>query len=184
MVVNRYSFQSCFQLPAFLPERAGRGFLGGLAWSSKSTVSADIKTKLCSQAPWPDPNQGTHKRERCKFTTSFSKRTLALWDESKDITIPKYFLKFQNEQKQPPQESMICLVLYLQERFPENQPTPFRKKYFFYLNTSTYHLIVAGTDCLVWQSSAKPSSTEWITETQTLRLTLTTAWPAPLSTIN
>lgn len=75
MMVNRYSFQSCFQLPAFLPERAQR-FPGRAGPELKEYSVSRHKNKVVLTSPmtWP---QSRHSQKRKMQIHSFSKRTLA-----------------------------------------------------------------------------------------------------------
>jgi len=133
-MVNRFSFQCCFQLPAFLPVRAQSLPENTVPRVQRVQCNPNIKTRVPSQALWPDTNQGNHTTERHKFTTTSSFESEFVCeircDQRLDVTAPKYFELKTNKKKQPPYESMISLILYLQKRFPENQYKPQEELFF------------------------------------------------------
>lgn len=97
-MVNRYSFQSCFQLPAFLPERAQR-FPGRAGLELKESSVSQHKNKVVLTSPVTWPQSGHSRKRKMQIHYLFLQENTCLWDESKDITIPKYFLKVSKRTK-------------------------------------------------------------------------------------
>lgn len=155
---------TCF--PAW---REPRGFLEGWPGAPKKYSVSRHKNKVVLTRPMTWPQSRHSQKRKMQIHSLFLQENTCLRWVQRHITIPKYFESFETNKTTTPGVNDLFDILNLQERFPENQPPPFRKKYPFYLNTSAYHLIVAGNDCLVCQSSANPSSRvnyRWHTDTE------------------
>lgn len=100
-MVNRYSFQSCFQLPAFLPERAQR-FPGRAGPELKEYSVSRHKNKVVLTSPMTWPQSRHSQKRKMQIHSLFLQENTCLWDESKDITIPKYFESFETNKNNHP----------------------------------------------------------------------------------